>query len=133
MLPWSTVRYQQKDSIQSARKFCKEQQAQRQLGWIQLYNPQPYKLKLFYLRLLSSNFFRSITATIDVPIKVADQYNHKSPTDPDNSAGARDRAGFIDAPEINAIKNISNPTLLIAIPLKPLNPFVWTTANMTAN
>ena len=98
-----------------------------------MYNPQPYKLRLFYLRLLFRNFFRSITATIDVPIKVADQYNHKSPTDPDNSAGARDRAGFIEAPEINAKKNISNPTIPpIAIPLKPLNPFVWTTANMTA-
>ena len=29
---------------------------------------------------------------MDVPIKVADQYSHKSPTEPDNSAGARDRA-----------------------------------------
>jgi len=35
---------------------------------------------------------------------VADQYNHKSPTEPDNNAGARDPAGFIEAPDIEAKK-----------------------------
>ncbi len=56
---------------------------------------------------------------------MADQYNHKSPTEPDNNAGARERAGFIEAPEINAKKYISSPTIPpIAIPLNPLNPFV---------
>lgn len=60
-----------------------------------------------------------------MPIKVADQYNHKSPTEPDNSAGARERAGFIEAPEMNAKKKMSKPTMPpIAIPLNPRNPFV---------
>lgn len=41
---------------------------------------------------------------MQVPINVADQYNQKSPTEPDNKAGARERAGFIDASDIRAIK-----------------------------
>ena len=82
---------------------------------------------------LPKSFFLNINATAEVPIKVADQYNHKSPTDPDKSAGARDRAGFIEAPEMNARKKMSRPTIPpIAIPLKPRSPFVWTTANITA-
>lgn len=69
---------------------------------------------------LELNFFFNISATIDVPINVADQYSHKSPIEPDNSAGAKDRAGFIDAPEMSAKKNISKPTIPpIAIPLNP--------------
>lgn len=52
---------------------------------------------------------------------------------PDNNAGARDLAGFIEAPEMSARKNISKPTIPpIAMPLNPRNPFVWTTANITA-
>ena len=43
-----------------------------------------------------------INATIDVPTKVADQYNHRFPNTPESNAGANERAGFIDAPEINA-------------------------------
>ena len=30
---------------------------------------------------------------------------------PDNKAGASERAGFIEAPDINAKKKISNPTI----------------------
>jgi len=75
---------------------------------------------------LTRNFFLRIRAIIDVPIKVADQYNHKFPTDPDNSAGAKDRAGFIEAPEMRAKKNMSRPTMPpIAMPLNPRSPFVW--------
>ena len=85
------------------------------------------------MRLLTRNFFLSIKAIADVPIKVADQYNQRSPTEPDNSAGARDLAGFIEAPEMSAKKNMSRPTIPpIAIPLKPRSPFIWTTANITA-
>jgi hypothetical protein len=40
----------------------------------------------------------------EVPMNVADKYNHKSPTEPDNIAGAKDLAGFIEAPEISAKK-----------------------------
>ena len=74
-----------------------------------------------------------INATIDVPTKVADQYSHKLPNTPESNAGANERAGFIDAPEINAKKKISRPTIPpIAIPPKPLNPLVYTTINITA-
>ena len=56
------------------------------------------------------------------------QYSHKFSTTPDNNAGARARAGFIDAPEINDKNKISNPTIPpIATPLNPLKPFVYTT------
>jgi hypothetical protein len=50
------------------------------------------------------NFFHNNKATTEVPINVADQYSHKSPTEPDNNAGANDLAGFIEAPDINAKK-----------------------------
>jgi hypothetical protein len=44
-----------------------------------------------------------------------------------------ERAGFIDAPEINAKKKISRPTIPpIAIPSKPLKPLVYTTMKITA-
>ena len=49
-------------------------------------------------------FFLNNNPIIAVPINVADQYNHKSPTEPDSKEGARERAGFIDAPEISAKK-----------------------------
>jgi hypothetical protein len=42
-----------------------------------------------------------INATIDVPTKVADQYSHRFPNTPESNAGVNERAGFIDAPEIN--------------------------------
>ncbi|MGA7005809.1 MAG: hypothetical protein WBY28_01935 [Nitrososphaeraceae archaeon] len=74
----------------------------------------------------------STKATIEVPTKVADQYSHKSPTEPEGRAGAKDLAGFMDAPEINEKKKMSNPTIPpIAIPLKPFNPFVSTTNKIT--
>ncbi len=72
-------------------------------------------------------------ATEEVPTNVAAQYNHKSPTEPDIRAGAKDLAGFMEAPEINDKKKMSNTTIPpIDIPLKPLNPFVFTTNKMTA-
>jgi hypothetical protein len=59
------------------------------------------------------------------PIKVAVQYSHKSLIYPDNNAGAKDLAGFIDAPEIKERKKMSNPIIPpIAIPLNPFKPFV---------
>ena len=64
---------------------------------------------------------------------MAVKYNQRFPNTPDNRAGANERAGFIDAPEINAKKNISNPTMApIAIPPKPLKPFVYTATKITA-
>ena len=54
-------------------------------------------------------------------MNVADQYSHKLFKTPETSAGVKERAGFIEAPDINAKKNISNPTIPpIAIPLNPL-------------
>ncbi len=74
------------------------------------------------------NFPRKANAAIIVPTNGALQYNHKLSIIPDNNAGASARAGFIDAPEINAKNKISNPTIPpIATPLKPLSPFVYTT------
>jgi hypothetical protein len=71
------------------------------------------------------NFSLNNKAAVDAPTKVALQYNHRSPTKPDNIAGARDLAGFIEAPEIYEKKKISRPTIPpIAIPLNPFNPFV---------
>jgi hypothetical protein len=83
--------------------------------------------------LFLATFPLMINATIDVPTKVADQYSHKLPNTPESKAGANERAGFIDAPEINAKKKISNPTIPpIAIPPNPLNPLVYTTKKITA-
>ena len=66
-------------------------------------------------------------------MKGAVQYNHRSLRYPDTMAGANDLAGFMEAPEINAKKKMSRPTIPpITIPLKPLNPFVWITTMMTA-
>jgi hypothetical protein len=79
------------------------------------------------------NLFRNITATIEVPIKVALQYSHKLTNTPESTAGARERAGFIEAPDMNAKKNISRPTIPpITIPLKPFKPLVYTTTKITA-
>jgi hypothetical protein len=71
------------------------------------------------------NFFLKVAAMIEIPINVADQYSHRLPNTPDIKAGANERAGFMDAPEINAKKKMSSPTIPpIAIPPKPLRPFV---------
>ena len=71
-------------------------------------------------------------AAIEVPINVAVQYNLKSPTNLESNAGANDLAGFIDAPDMNPKKKISNPIIpLIAMPLNPFNPFVYTTSKIT--
>jgi hypothetical protein len=78
------------------------------------------------------NLFRNITATIEVPIKVALQYSHKLTNTPENNAGARERAGFIEAPDMNDKKNISRPTIPpITIPLRPFRPLVYTTTKIT--
>lgn len=72
-------------------------------------------------------------AIIVVPRKVADQYSHRSPNAPERTAGARDLAGFIDAPEINAKKKMSKPTMPpIAIGPKPLRPLLYTVKRITA-
>src|SRR5215207_4658291 len=86
------------------------------------------------MKLISyKNLFRNITATIEVPIKVALQYSHKLTNTPENTAGARERAGFIEAPDMNAKKNISRPTIPpITIPLKPFKPLVYITTKITA-
>src|SRR5215469_10818030 len=91
------------------------------------YDTEPNQLLFF------TNFPLIINATIDVPIKVADQYSHKLTNTRESKAGANERAGFIDAPEINAKKKISRPTIPpIAIPPNPLNPLVYTTMKITA-
>ena len=80
-----------------------------------------------------ANFFLTRKAAIDVPIKVALQYNHRLPITPEVMAGANDRAGFIDAPDINARKNMSRPTIPpMTSPPYPLNPLVYTTVTITA-
>ncbi len=64
-----------------------------------------------------------MSATIDVSMNVAVQYSHRFPSIPDNRAGANERAGFMDAPDINAKKKISKPTIpSIASQPKPFNP-----------
>jgi hypothetical protein len=79
------------------------------------------------------NLFRNITATIEVPIKVALQYSHKLTNTPENNAGARERAGFIETPDMNDKKNISKPTIpTITIPLRPFRPLLYTTTKITA-
>ena len=86
-----------------------------------------------YLSFISViKYFLKSKATVDVPIKVAVQYSHKFVITPDNTAGARERAGFIEAPDMNAKKNMSRPTIPpITIPLKPLKPLVYTTTRIT--
>ena len=59
------------------------------------------------------------------PTKVALQYNHKSLRKLETNAGARERAGFMDAPDTKDKKKMSSPIILpIATPPRPLNPFV---------
>ena len=67
----------------------------------------------------------NIRAAIGVPINVSDQHSHNLFKAPETSAGAKEQAGFIEAPDINAKKNISSPTMPpIAIPLNPFSPLV---------
>ena len=64
---------------------------------------------------------------------MADQYNQRLVQTPDMRAGANERAGFIDAPEINTKNKMSNPTMPpITIPPKRFKPLVYTTTNITA-
>ena len=52
---------------------------------------------------------------------------------PVSKAGAKERAGFIEAPEMKDKKKIFKPTIPpMASPLKPLNPPVYTTTRITA-
>jgi len=82
----------------------------------------------YHLSDLGRNFFLNNKAIAEVPIKVAVQYSHKFVITPETTAGARERAGFIEAPDINAKKNISRPTIPpITIPLNPFRPLVYTT------
>ena len=75
--------------------------------------------------LFIQTFFLYINAITDVPTNVAVQYSHISVRTPESRAGANERAGFIDAPEINARNKMSNPTIPpIAIPPNPFKPFV---------
>ena len=70
---------------------------------------------------------------MDVPTKVALQYNQRLLNAPEIIAGPNERAGFIDAPDINARKNMSRPTIPpMTSPLYPLNPLVYTTTTITA-
>jgi hypothetical protein len=57
------------------------------------------------------NFLLTSIATIDVPTIVAVQYNHRFVNTPETIAGANERAGFIEAPDIKARKNMSRPTI----------------------
>lgn len=67
-----------------------------------------------------------MNAINDVPINVAVQYNHRLSNTPDNKAGSRERAGFIDAPEIKPKNKISKPTMPpITIPLKPQTFYMY--------
>jgi hypothetical protein len=59
---------------------------------------------------------------IEPPIKVVDQYNHKSPTDREIKAGVKDLAGFIEALDINDKNEISSATIP---PIACLLFFLW--------
>ena len=62
---------------------------------------------------------------MDVPTKVALQYNQRLLNAPETRAGPNERAGFIDAPEIKGRKKISSPTIPpMTNPPYPLSPFV---------
>ena len=78
-----------------------------------------------YYDFVDVNSLLNIKATIDVPMNVADQEGHRLFNTPETRAGAKERAGFIEAPDMNAKKKISSPTMPpIAIPPKPLSPLV---------
>ena len=62
--------------------------------------------------LFIQTFFLYINAITEVPTNVAVQYNHRSVHTPDNNAGANERAGFIDAPDIKAKLLFQLPELL---------------------
>ncbi len=64
---------------------------------------------------------------------MAVQYNQRFLNTPDYKAGSSERAGFIETPNINAKKKISNPTIPpIVNPPNPFKPFVSTTIKITA-
>jgi hypothetical protein len=46
-------------------------------------------------------FFLERSTINGVPTKVAAPYSHKFPTEPESRAGAKDLAGFFEAPEIS--------------------------------
>ena len=66
------------------------------------------------------------------PTKGADQYNHKSPITPENTAGANERIGFIEAPETEPKNNTSIATVPAIIVLMKIvcNPFMLTAISM---
>jgi hypothetical protein len=75
--------------------------------------------------LFIQNFFLYNKAITEVPTNVAVQYNHRSVHTPESKAGANERAGFIDAPDINAKNKMSSPTIPpMTIPPNPFKPFV---------
>jgi hypothetical protein len=69
-----------------------------------------FSISFHLLPLILFNFRLKRYAITEVPTKVADQYSHKLHSTPESKAGANDRAGYIDAPEIRAKKKISKPT-----------------------
>lgn len=61
---------------------------------------------------------------MDVPTNVAVQCNQRFIQTPDNTAGAMERAGFIDVPEMKNKNTISSPTIPpITNHPKPFKPF----------
>jgi hypothetical protein len=62
---------------------------------------------------MCQNFPLNTVTIMDVPMKVAVQTSHRLSTIlPGNKARAKDFAGFIDAPEINAKKNMSKSIIV---------------------
>ena len=51
----------------------------------------------------------------EVPINVAVQYSHKFVITPDNTAGANERAGFMEAPDMNAKRIYLNLLFLLLL------------------
>ncbi len=76
--------------------------------------------------LFIQTFFLYINAITEVPAgNLCSPVLHQSVHTPDNNAGASERAGFIDAPDIKAKNKISNPTIPpITIGPNPFKPFV---------
>lgn len=65
---------------------------------------------------------------------MATQYSHRLSRTPEARDGANERAGFIDAPDINIKKNMSSPTIpSITSQPDPLNPFLYTTSTEILN
>ena len=65
-----------------------------------------------------------LLSTMMVQIILTWQYNHRLPRTPKVRAGAKERAGFIEAPDVNARMKISNLMIPpMASPLYSRNPF----------